>query len=719
MLGIACRVGKLGGWVFSVADQRLTWSDETAAIHDESAGFSPSSVERALAYFRPEQREPLRKAFETCALTGAAFDAEMEITTATGRHAWVRSVGEAVRDNAGAITHVQGAFQDISEQKLGAEQLRDVAARLHETVELLPDAFFTLNREWQFTYLNGEAERLLDRERAQLLGHDIWQEFQAAVGTESDRAYHQAMDQRVPARFEQAYAPLDRWFSVDAYPIPDGIAVYFRDGTERHLVAEGHRAQVEGMYRGLLDAAPDAMIVVSASGEMVILNAQAEKMFGYQREELLGRPTELLIPERFRHGHAVHRAAFLADPCVRGLSNATELFALHKDGREFPVEISLSPLASPEGTLVTAAIRDISARKAAERHLAVTEGRYRGLLHAAPDAMLLLNAGGEIVLVNQQAEKQFGYASVALVGHQVAKIIPEGVGEPLTATRVESIARHQDGREFPVEISLSPLESAEGPLIAVAIRDISARKNAEAHLLRTLKELSRSNEELRQFAYVASHDLQEPLRMVASYTQLLSNRYKGKLDSSADEFIAFAVDGANRMQRMIQDLLAYSHVDTTNDVLPCTPSEEALQRAIANLASAIADSGALVTHEPLPTVLADAGQLVQLFQNLLGNAIKYQGPGIPRVHVSCLKEGETSWQFSVADNGLGIDPRHFERIFGMFQRLHGREEFAGTGIGLAICKKIVERHGGRLSVESALGKGSTFRFTLARGEACQ
>jgi light-regulated signal transduction histidine kinase (bacteriophytochrome) len=210
--------------------------------------------------------------------------------------------------------------------------------------------------------------------------------------------------------------------------------------------------------------------------------------------------------------------------------------------------------------------------------------------------------------------------------------------------------------------------------------------------------------------------LQEPLRMVASYTQLLSRRYKGKLDSNADEFISFAVDGASRMQRLIKDLLAYSRVGTKAKDFLDTSSEEALQQALLNLRGAVEESGAQVTHDPLPIVQADEMQLTQLFQNLVGNAIKYQGPGIPRVHISAARNGEKSWTFSVRDNGLGIDSKYFERIFGMFQRLHKRGEFEGTGVGLAICKKIVERHGGSISVESELGHGSTFSFALGESE---
>ena len=385
----------------------------------------------------------------------------------------------------------------------------------------------------------------------------------------------------------------------------------------------------------------------------------------------------------------------------------------------------MKSVRSPRPT--TAAIRDISVRESAEKRLAQMEGRYRGLLEAAPDAMVVVNEHGEIVLLNLQAEKQFGYRRDELLGQKVTNIIPEGFAERLIAddlrsaeealaqqigTGIELIGRRKDGSGFPLELMLSPLRNAEGILVTAAIRDIATRKAAEAHLLQKVEELNRSNEELGQFAYIASHDLQEPLRMVASYTQLLSRRYKGKLDADADEFIAFAVDGASRMQRLIQDLLAYSRVGSKGKDLVDASSDDALKEALFNLRGAIEESGALVTHDALPTVLADKRQLTQLFQNLVGNAIKYQSAGVPQVHVAVANSDGNNWVFSVKDNGLGIDSQYFERIFGMFQRLHKRDEFSGTGIGLAICKKIVERHGGSISVESQLGRGSTFRFAL-------
>ena len=241
--------------------------------------------------------------------------------------------------------------------------------------------------------------------------------------------------------------------------------------------------------------------------------------------------------------------------------------------------------------------------------------------------------------------------------------------------------------------------------------DITEQKEAEAKLAQTVADLLRSNEELEQFAYVASHDLQEPLRMVTSYMQLLKRRYEDKLDSDANDFIGFAVDGASRMQTLIQDLLIYSRVGTRGKPFETTNCEDVLGQVLMNLEVAIKESDAMVAHDPLPTVAADASQLAQLFQNLIGNAIKFKGEDAPRVYIAA-EQKDDEWEFSVADNGIGIDPEFFGRIFVIFQRLHGRDEYSGTGIGLAVCRKIVERHGGRMRVESKPGQGTTFYFTL-------
>jgi PAS domain S-box-containing protein len=637
---------------------------------------------------------------------------------------------------------VTAAIRDISARKAAARHLVQMEGRYRGLLEAAPDAMVVVDRAGGIVLLNVQAEKQFGYSRDELIGQQVKniipEGFAERLIADGTRSAAEALAQQIGTGIELIGRRRDgSEFPIELMLSPldsaEGILVTaaIRDISVRKA-ADRHLVQMEGRYRGLLEAAPDAMVVVDQAGAIVLLNVQAEKQFGYSRDELVGQQVKNIIPEGFAERLIADGTRSAAEALAQQIGTGIELIGRRRDGSGFPIELMLSPLESAEGILVTAAIRDISVRKAAARHLAQMEGRYRGLLEAAPDAMVVVNQAGNIVLLNVQAEKRFGYSRDELIGQQVKNIIPEGFAERLVAdalrsaedaldqqigTGIELSALRKDGSAFPIELMLSPLESAEGLLVTAAIRDITTRRAAEAELLGKVKELSRSNEELGQFAYIASHDLQEPLRMVASYTQLLSRRYKGKLDADADEFIAFAVDGASRMQRLIQDLLAYSRVGTMGKELVDTSSEDAFQQALVNLRGAIEAGGALVTHDPLPTVRADEMQLVQLFQNLVGNAVKYQNAGTPRVHVSAVRNGGPQWTFSVRDNGLGIDPQYFDRIFGMFQRLHKREEFAGTGIGLAICKKIAERHGGVIAVESEPGQGSTFSFALLGGEA--
>ena len=284
--------------------------------------------------------------------------------------------------------------------------------------------------------------------------------------------------------------------------------------------------------------------------------------------------------------------------------------------------------------------------------------------------------------------------------------------------QVREAASRASGRNADIVIVLGTLLALVFGIVAAwkTRREIVQRQRAEEALAQKAKELARSNADLEQFAYVASHDLQEPLRMVASFTQLLAKRYQGKLDADADEFISYAVDGARRMQALINDLLAYSRVGTRGKELTPTNSEAVLETALRNLTATLQQSGGRVTHDPLPTVKADEIQLCQVFQNLLGNALKFHGPEPPHVHVSA-QRGNGNWCFSVRDNGIGIDPENARRLFVVFQRLHTSAQYPRTGIGLAIAKKIVERHGGRIWVESEPAKGSTFYFTLGGVES--
>lgn len=365
-------------------------------------------------------------------------------------------------------------------------------------------------------------------------------------------------------------------------------------------------------------------------------------------------------------------------------------------------------------------------RQRAEEALRESEERLRTIFEASQAGIILVDPRRFITFANQRMADLFKCSMSELVGsaysehvHPDERDTVDRKMKQLIAGETDSVSleRHYvcaDGSDFWGFVSGRRLTDADGNLVSLVgiIADITERKRAEEELHQVMDELKRSNTELEQFAYVASHDLQEPLRMVSSFTQLLARRYQDKLDAEANEFIAFAIDGANRMQRLINDLLAYSRVSTRGQPLAATDCNAVLGQVRVNLSAAIAESQALVTNDDLPIVYADEGQLVQLFQNLIGNAIKFRKPGeLPRVHVSA-QRAEKEWVLGVCDEGIGIDPQYHERIFVIFQRLLSREEYPGTGIGLAICKRIVERHGGRIWVESELGKGATFYFTL-------
>lgn len=356
--------------------------------------------------------------------------------------------------------------------------------------------------------------------------------------------------------------------------------------------------------------------------------------------------------------------------------------------------------------------------------LRLSNAYNRNLLEASLDPFVAIGPDGIITDVNQATEKVTGRLRDELLGTDFADYFTEpekaraGYEQAFREGFVQDYSleiRQWGGGIIYVLYNASVYRDEGGMVIGVfaAARDITRLKQAEDGLMRVVTELERSNRELEQFAYVASHDLQEPLRMVSSYTQLLAERYEGQLDDKARKYIDYAVDGAVRMQRLINDLLSYSRINTKGKAPEPVDSREVLGEALRNLAAAIEENRAIIVNDDLPAVRADAGQLCQLFQNLIGNAIKFRSADLPRIRVSVQDHGQ-EWCFSVQDNGIGIDPQYAEKVFVIFQRLHTRQEYPGTGIGLALCKRIAERHGGRIWFESESGKGSTFYFTLPK-----
>jgi PAS domain S-box-containing protein len=497
--------------------------------------------------------------------------------------------------------------------------------------------------------------------------------------------------------------------------IPKALAIPTLDSLRATSEAVAASA---AQFRALLESAPDAMVIVDARGKIVMINAQTERLFGYRREQLVGHLDEVLLPERLRAEYPARRAAFFAAPGRRALDADLGLSGRRENGSEFPIEVSVSPIEAPGGLLASIAVRDITERNQ-------TQARVRALaiaaqvVDAAPYAMVMAGPRGIIKMVNHEAEQLFGYGRDELIGHPLELLLPERLrdahaghvrefgGSPKARTMGagrELLGLHKSGTEIPVEIGLGPVETSDGLFTLASIVDITERKARE-------DALQRSNAELEQFAYVASHDLQEPLRMVASYTELLGQRYKGQLDDKADKYIHYAVDGAKRMQRLVADLLAYSRVGSQGKPMVPVDCNAVLSYVLTVLAEPIQQADAVIDVGSLPIVQGDEGQIGQLLQNLIGNALKFRGPEPLRIAIEArLHRGR--WLFSVTDNGIGVDMQHAERIFEMFQRLHERGKYEGSGVGLAIAKRIVERHGGRIWLESTPGEGTTFFFTM-------
>jgi len=459
-------------------------------------------------------------------------------------------------------------------------------------------------------------------------------------------------------------------------------------------------------FEQFFDDSLDLFCIASPDGYFKRLNPSFERILGWSTEELLARPfLEFIHPDDVDATVQVVEQLGEGIPTVE-FDNRYQC----QDGSYRYFRWTAHP--DPDTGLLYAIARDVTeSRKARER--------FRIALEASPTAILMMGADGTIALINEAAERLFGYESEELCGKTLEVLVPEryrahhpslraefaedpgsrqmGAGRDLTALR-------KDGSEVHVEIGLSPMETEDEAFVLAAVRDRTER-------LRAAAEIKRSNQELESFARVASHDLQEPLRMVAGFTQLLATRYGGQLDDTANEYMRQAVEGAGRMQELIQGLLTYSRVQLEAGNPEAVDLAEVVAWARANLETAITESGATLTVERLPTVKGERLQLGQLFQNLIGNAIKFRSEKPPHIEISATRRN-ADWLLAVRDNGIGIAEESQEGVFEMFNRLHTADEVEGTGIGLAVCRRIVERHEGRMWLESVPGEGATFFFTL-------
>jgi PAS domain S-box-containing protein len=467
----------------------------------------------------------------------------------------------------------------------------------------------------------------------------------------------------------------------------------------------------ESRYAALLGALADAVISVDERGRITDFNPAAEGMFGYLAEEILGQPVTKLIPERFRDAHNAGFKRFLQTGESHMIGTTVQLAGLRRSGAEFPLELSLCTWEAEGETGFTAVARDATERKIEE-----TQAWLAAIVEFSEDAIIGKDLSGTITSWNRGAEQLYGYSAEEVVGKSISTLFPAERADELTrimdrvasgehVERYETMRVRKDGQRLHVSLTISPITDALGRIIGASsiARDVTSRR-------RTEEELRRSNKELEQFAYVASHDLSEPLRVIAGFIDLLARRYRGQLDDEADRFIDFTTAGVERMQAIIDDFLAYSRTSRVKLSLVEVDTASLVREVLQSLSASIAEHDTRIEVGGLPRVRAEPTLLRALLQNLIANAVKFADGEQAEVRISAVRERER-WRFDVADNGPGIDPRHAKRIFEMFQRLHGRE-VPGTGIGLSIAKRIAERHGGNIWVAPAAGGGSVFRFTI-------
>jgi PAS domain S-box-containing protein len=483
----------------------------------------------------------------------------------------------------------------------------------------------------------------------------------------------------------------------------------------------------------LLEAVPDAMLIVDEAGIIVAANTQTERLFGWTRAELERQPIDLLVPERYHAQHGPHRASYFAEPRPRPMGAGLDLLARRKDGSEFPCEVSLAPTHVDDTGLVTVAVRDIAERKRVEE-------KYRRFLDAAPDALVIVGPDGRIVHVNSRTEQLFGHARENLLGRPVEVLMAERFRgrherhrdgyfhEPVVramGSGLELFGLRADGHEFPVEISLSPVETAEGVLVASAIRDISQRKAVEAVLHRAHEDLGAktaqleaANRELEAFSYSVAHDLRAPLRGMMGFTQILLSDHAAELSPDARDCLDEINASSRKMGALIDALLTLSRV-TRGSLEPERVDLGALAREVAaELRATEPERKVEVVIGPHLETILDPRLARGLIENLVGNAWKFtrlvpdariEIGSTDRLDAGSEADGEVA--FFVADNGAGFDMAYVDKLFAPFQRLHAARDYPGTGIGLATVQRILSRHGGRIWARSGVGQGATFWFS--------
>ena len=632
-----------------------------------------------------------------------------------------------IRDVSGHVIGASAISRDVTERNRIEQRFRGL-------IEAAPDAIVIVGADGRIELVNAQTEALFGHPRTQLIGQPV--EVLVHHRYRDGHPEHRSQYGKHP-RPRPMGAGLDLFglradgsefpVEISLSPLETDEGVSFA-ATMRDVTA---RRQADAKFRGLLEAAPDAIVGVNAVGAIVLVNAQTEVLFGYAREELVGQPVEILVPESLRERHPTHRQRYFHEPRTRAMGEGLDLVARRKDGSEFPAEISLSSIETEDGLLVSAAIRDVTERKRAE-------ARFRGLVEAAPDAMVIVDADGLIGLVNAQTIALFGYEANELLGRPVEVLVPArfrhkhpdhrrayGVHakvRPMGAS-LDLYGLRKDGTEFPVEISLSPLETDQGMTISASIRDVTERKKAveiqaaaierEREASRRLREVDRMRSD---FLSTVSHELRTPLTAIKGFAEILVESWASVPDDRKLEFVQRINNAGARLDYLIEDLLDFSRLERGQLKIVLEPHlvrgllDETLRRAGSVLSNHVVS---LEVPDDL-WVLADKTAFIRVLENLLTNAAKFAPAGSEIEIGAAMADGEVL--LSVRDHGVGIAPEHHDLVFERFHRVpETAASQPGAGIGLAIVEQFTEAQGGHVSLDSEPGNGSTFTLHLQPG----